>query len=325
VLAVIVATVASAAAPNLASWGVMQVVVNGASNLAFLVAFVAAVEEAPEGSRTYTLAIVGIASGLGFVLGAVLLPVADLRPGAWRGLYALSALGIFFLPAASRSLHETKRFSALVARRVRGRLSEVIDKRYGRRFAVLCITGFLLNSFFAPHTQFTNRYLSDERGFSGFGILLLRAVTQTLPALFAAYAGGQLAEARGRRPLARWGLILGASLNAMFFLFGGPALWLFFALGTVGIGLAGPSLSAFTTELFPTEVRGTAGAGLTITAVMGSATGLLLAGYLAEPLGSIGRSVAVMAIGPIIVATVLIRFLPEAKGMLLDDISPSEV
>ena len=163
------------------------------------------------------------------------------------------------------------------------------------------------------------------RGFSGFGILVVRAVAQAIPALFAAYAGGQLAEARGRRPLARWGLIMGASLNAMFFLFGGPALWLFFALGTVGIGLAGPSLSAFTTELFPTEVRGTAGAGLTITAVMGSATGLLLAGYLATPLGSIGRSVAVMAVGPIIVATVLIRFLPEARGMLLDDVSPSEV
>jgi putative MFS transporter len=323
-LGVTVCSVLSAAAPNLATWGAMQVVVNGASNLAFLVAFVAAVEEAPEASRTYTLAIVGIASGLGFVLGALLLPLADLHRQAWRGLYALSIFGLLFLPAVSRSLHETRRFTALVARHVRGRLTEVVDRRYGRRFAVMCVVGFLLNSFVAPHTQFTNRYLSEVRRFSGLGILILRAVAQAVPAFAGAYVGGRLAESRGRRPMARWGLLLGASMNALFFLVGGPALWVFFALGTIGLGLAGPSLSAFSAELFPTEVRGTAAAGLTIAAVTGSATGLLVAGYLAAPLHGIGHGVAVMAIGPLVVA-VLIRFLPEAKGRLLDEVSPSEV
>jgi MFS family permease len=98
------------------------------------------------------------------------------------------------------------------------------------------------------------------------------------------------------------GLVGGAVGIAGFFLFGGPVLWLMFAGGTIGLGLAGPALSAFSTELFPTEVRGTAGAGLAFTAVMGSATGLLVAGYLAAPLHSIGRGVAVTSIGPIIVA-----------------------
>ncbi len=323
---VLVATILSAAAPNLFAFGALQVFVNGGTNLAFGVAFIAAIEEAPEASRTYTLAIVGIAAGLGFVLGALLLPLADLAPGAWRGLYAGAALGLLFLPSISRNLSETKRYTALAARNApRGRVAEVVDRRYGGRFALLCLTGFLLNVFFAPQSQFTNRYLGEERGFSGLGILGLRALTQALPALAAAYIGGRLAESTGRRPIAVRGLIVGAFTTAAFFMFGGPALWLMLCLSTASTSLAGPSLAAFSTELFPTEVRGTAGAGLTMTAVLGSASGLLLAGYLSEPLGSIGYGVAVTSVAPLIVVLFLIKHLPEAKGVLLDDVSPSEV
>lgn len=323
---VLVTSAASAAAPSLAVWGFFQVLVNGATNLAFLVGFIAAVEEAPEGSRTYTIAIAGIGAGLGFVVGALLLPIADLHSDAWRILYAVSILGFLFLPSAARNLRETRRFEALVARNAeRGRVAEVVDERYGGRFVLLCITGFLLYVHFAPQSQLLNRYLGDERGFSGAGILLLRTITQACPALVAAYVGGRLADSKGRRPVARQGLILGAVATAALFVTGGPILWLMLALSTIGQAFAGPALSAFGTELFPTEVRGTAGAGLTIANVTGSATGLLLAGFLAEPLGSIGSAIAVTSIGPILVALFLIRYLPEAKGRLLDDVSPSEV
>ncbi len=323
---VCVSTVLSAAAPNLLTFGFAQVIVRGSVNLAFAIAFIAAVEEAPEGSRTYTIAIVGIASGLGFVLGALLLPLADIHAQAWRGLYALGGVGLFFLPNISRRLTETKRYEALVARNApRGRFSEVVDRTYGRRFALLCVAGFLLNLFLAPESQFTNRYLSDERGFSGLGILILRACTQAIPALAAAYIGGRLAESAGRRRVATQGLLLGSFGIAAFFLTGGPVLWLMLALGTIGQSISGPALSAFGTELFPTEVRGTAGAGLTVTSVLGSAAGLLIVGYLAEPLGSVGRALALTAIAPVIVAVFMIKRLPEAKGLLLDDVSPSEV
>jgi MFS family permease len=196
---------------------------------------------------------------------------------------------------------------------------------YGGRFVLLCVTGFLIYAHIAPQSQLLNRYLGDERGFSGAGILGLRTVTQAVPALVAAYIGGRLAESRGRRPVARQGLLLGAFGTAIMFLTGGPILWVMLTLGTIGQSFAGPSLSAFGTELFPTEVRGTAGAGLTIASVTGSATGLLVAGFLAEPLGSIGTAIAVTSVGPVIVAVMLVRYLPEARGRLLDDVSPSEV
>lgn len=321
-----VATALTALAPNLLTFGALQLIVRGVVNLAFAVAFIAAVEEAPEGSRTYTVAIVGIASGLGFVAGVCLLPLADLAPDAWRLLYGLGIVGLPFLPSISRQLTETRRFEALVARRApRGRMREVVDRRYGARFALLCLTGLLVNIFFAPQSQFTNRYLGDERGFSGLDILVLRAVTQAVPAFAAAYIGGRLAETWGRRPTTRRGLIVAALAFAAFFSFGGPLLWVTLALATAAESLAGPALSAFGAEMFPTEVRGTANAGLLLTGVVGSALGLLTVGYLAEPLGSVGTAMTLTSIAPLFVAFFLIRRLPEAKGRLLDDVSPSEV
>lgn len=321
-----ISTALTAAAPNLATFAVLQTLVRGGVNLAFAVAFIAAVEEAPEGSRTYTIAIVGIASGLGFAAGSVLLPVADVAADAWRWLYAIGIVGLAFVPSVSRTLTETKRFDALVARNApRGRVREVVDRRYGNRFLLLCLTGFLTAVFFAPQSQFTNRYLGDERNFSGLDILVLRAVTQALPALAATYIGGRLAESSGRRPIAFWGLLVTAFGGAAYFSLGGPLLWATLAIATAAEGLAGPALSAFGTELFPTEVRGTAGAGITVASVLGSATGLLLVGYLADPLGSVGYAAAVTAIAPLIVAVFLVGRLPEAKGKLLDDVSPSEV
>jgi MFS family permease len=321
------ATALTALAPDLFTFGVLQTVVRGATTLAFGIAVIAAVEDAPEAARTYTIAIVGIASGLGFVLGVVLLPIADLAIDAWRTLFALGLVGLLFLPRISRTLTESTRFESLARRTAeRGRLREVVDRRYGGRFALMCAVGFLLNVFFAPQSQFMNRYLGAERGFSGFGILVLRAVTQSIPAFAAAYIGGRLAESAGRRNTARIGLIVGAAMTALFFLTGGPLLWIGLAVSTAGLAASGPAISAFGTELFPTEVRGTAGAGLTIAGVTGSAVGLVTVGFLAEgPLGSVGKAVAVTAISPVIVALLLIRRLPEARGQLLDDLSPSEV
>ena len=323
---VLAASALTGAAPTLQVFGALQLVVSGSTNLAYVIAYIVAVEEAPEGSRTYTLAIITIAAGLGFAVGAILLPIADVGTDAWRVLYAAGALGLLTLPGIQRRLTETRRFEALTARHAQtGRVGEVVDQRYGGRFVLMCATGFLLNVFLAPTSQFFNRYLGDERAFSGSGILLLRAITQTASALGATYIGGKLAETSGRKPSAIQGLLVGGIASAAFFLVGGPPLWITLAIGTAALSFSGPALTAFTTELFPTEVRGTAGAGLMITSIVGSAVGLLLVGYLADPLGSIGKALALTSIAPLFVAVFFIRHLPEAKGRLLDDVSPTEV
>ncbi|HVL81670.1 MAG TPA: MFS transporter [Actinomycetota bacterium] len=320
------ASLASAVAPSVLVLGVMQVLVRGSVNLTSIVCFIAATEEAPEGGRAWTLAVTGLAGSFGFVLGAALLPVTDLAPWAWRLLFAVGGLGLFFLPGISRRLGETRRYVEIAARtQRRGRVREVVDPIYGGRFLLLAGAAFLLNLFFAPSSQFTNRYLANERGFSGTGITLLRAVTQSIPALVAVYVGGRLAESRGRRPAAIGGVVVMSVTTAGFFLLGGPVLWAMLLASTAAAALAGPSLAAFNTELFPTEVRGTAGAALLVFGVAGSVVGLVAAGALSDPLGGIGPAVALTAAAPLLAAVALFPRLPEARGRELDEISPPEV
>jgi MFS family permease len=319
------ASAASAVAPGLVTFTMLQVIVRGCYQLAAVVGYIAVTEEAPEGSRAFLLAIAGMASGAGFALGAGLLPIADLTESAWRFLFVLAGLGLLLLPSLSRRLVETDRYAAISERARRARAKELVDPLYGGRFAVVGAVVFMLGFFGVPSLQFTNRYLQDDRGFSGIGIFVLRAITQALPSLFAIIAGGRLAESRGRKPVAARATFVLALATAAFFLWGGASLWIAMLVATVAGAMSGPSLTAFNTELFPTEVRGRAGAALLATGVVGAVSGLLFVGYLSDPLGGVGNAIALTCVVPLIVSLFLIPRLPEGRGRALDELSPPEV
>ncbi|MGH2728148.1 MAG: MFS transporter [Actinomycetota bacterium] len=311
--------------PNLATFSLMQVFVRGFVQLAGIVGYIIVMEEAPEGSRAFMLAVAGMASGAGFAVGAGLLPLADVNGNAWRLMFLAAGLGLLLIPGIARRLPESGRYVALSARAATGRVRELVDPIYGGRFFVAAAIGFLLGFFGSPSLQWTNDYLSDVRGYSGAGITLLRGVTQGFPALLAIVAGGRLAESSGRLVVASRATLALGVMTLVFFLTGGPILWMAMLLATIAGAMSGPALTAFNTELFPTEVRGRAGAVLLAVSVVGAAAGLLLVGYLADPLGDVGKAVAITCIAPIIVAVVLIPRLPEARGRALDEISPPEV
>ncbi|MGH2793052.1 MAG: MFS transporter [Actinomycetota bacterium] len=324
-IGVCVSSAISALAPNLVTFGVAQVFVRGFVQLAGIIGFVAVTEEAPEGSRAFLLAIAGMASGAGFALGAGLLPLADKAGGAWRLMFLIAALGLMLVPGIARQLPETDRYTEISGRLGAARARELIDPRYGGRFFIAAAIGFLLGFFGSPSLQFTNRYLSNVRGYSGIGIFFLRSVTQGVPALLGIILGGKLAESRGRLVIASRATLALGVMSVVFFLTGGAPLWISMLVATVAGAMSGPALTAFNTELFPTEVRGRAGAILLTVSVIGAVAGLLFVGYMAEPLGDVGKAVAITCIAPIIVAVVLIPRLPEARGKRLDEISPPEV
>ncbi len=321
---VCVANAVAAAAPNLAVFTVGQVLMRGFVNTALTVATVAAIEEAPEGARAYSLALLGLAGGFGYAFGVALLPVADLGAETWRVSFALSAASVVFLPGFARHLAETTRYLALAARGgERGRIGEVFDERYGERFGVLVVATFLFGLFSASSSQFTNRYLARDRGFSGFDITVLRAVTQGVPGIAGIVVGGRLAETRGRRPVSAVALFLGTVAQMAFFLVGGPGMWGLSAAAILLAGAAAPALGAFSGELFPTEIRGTANAFLLVAGVAGSAIGLVIAGTLSDTWG-LGPAIAVLGI-PSLVACALLLRLPEPASHTLEEVSPSEV
>ncbi|MGH9000580.1 MAG: MFS transporter, partial [Acidimicrobiia bacterium] len=319
------ANAVAALAPNLTVFTIGQVLMRGFVNTAITVATVTAIEGAPEGARAYSLSLLGLAGGAGYAIGVLLLPLADLGPEAWRISFAISALSVVLLYSFSTHLAETERYRDLEARGAkRGRVGEVFDASYGGRFGLLVLAGFLFAIFAAPSSQFANEYLKDERGFSAFDITAFRAITQGVPGVVGLIIGGRLAESRGRRPVAAWFVFGGAAAQIVFLLTGGVSLWLASVASIVLGGIAAPAFGAFSGELFPTEIRGTANGMLLVAGVMGSAVGLVAAGTLSNGWG-LGPSVALMGIPSLVAAALLVPRLPEPAARPLDEVSPSEV
>jgi len=320
------ANAASAAAPTFVFFTIAQTLTRAFWNAVIVVASIAVIENAPEGARAYASMMLGIAAGAGLALSVILLPVADLGSDGWRLAFAVSGASIILVPMLWRSLPESRRYEVLAERTERrGRFREVFDRKYGRRFALLAVAAFLTNVFSAPSSQLTNRYLIDVHGFSNTGVAVLRAVTNGLPALIGLVIGGRLAETRGRRPVAVIALFSATSLQIVFFLTGGLWLWSASTFAIIAAGSATLAVGTLDAELFPTEVRGTSNALLLVCYLGGSATGLALAGGLSDPLGGIGRSIALCGIAPLVAALLVLPRLPETAHSALDDISPSEV
>ncbi len=323
---VCVANAVSALAPGFAIFTAAQLFTRAFVSATLVVAAIAVIEEAPDGARAWSLAMLALAGGAGFAIAVVLLPLSDIGTQGWRAAFGLSALAILVRPRLGRALDETRRYRALAARKVaRGRLGELFARTYGWRFVLVALAAFLTNLFSAPSAQLTNRFLTDEHGFSNLTIAAFRAVTTGVPGFLGIVIAGWLAETRGRRPVGIIALAGASALQMAFFLGSGATLWITSTLAIVAAACAGLALGAFGTELFPTEVRGTSNALLLVCGVAGSATGLLLATNLDTVVGGLGPAIALCGIAPVIAAFLVLPWLPEPAHHPLDEVSPSEV
>jgi MFS family permease len=323
---VCVTNMISALAPGFVVFTGAQVLTRAFANASIVVAGIAAVEEAPDGARAYAVSMLALAYGAGFAIAVVLLPITDLAAQSWRIVFAISALSIVLLPRLARSLQETSRYTDLARRtKRRGQIREVFARAYGHRFALLALAAFLTNFFSAPSAQLTNRFLTDEHGFSNTAIAVFRGVTNGLPGLVGIVIAARLAETRGRRPVAIVALALATLFQMAFFLGSGIVLWLASTFAIVAASCAAIVLVAFDTELFPTEVRGTSNALLLVCAVLGSASGLLLATNIDDVVGGLGPAIAICGIASLLAAIFVLPWLPEPADRTLDEVSPSEV
>ena len=315
----------SSVAPNLVAFTSAQVLQRGLVGTTGTVAFLAVVEEAPEGARAYAASMLALAGGFGFSFSVVMLPLGDLGSWGWRIPFALGGATILLAPAIARQLGETARYTALAARTnvARGRVGDVLD-RYGRRFILLGLVAFLTGMFSGPSSSFTNKYLTDVRGFTNTDIAAFRTVTTAIPGIVGVLVGGRLAEVRGRRPVAAIALALATGSQMIFFLAGGVSLWVMSAVSIFMAGAGGIALGTIDAELFPTEVRSTSNAMLYVLGVLGSATGLVLAGALSHNPHDLGRAVALTGIGSLLVAIFVVPLLPESAARALDDVSPTQ-
>jgi MFS family permease len=314
----------SAVAPTLGVLTAAQVLQRGMFITAITVAGIAVIEEAPEGARAYSASMLALAGGLGFSVAVLALPLADVADWGWRLPFALGAAAILLAPGIARHLAETTRYTALAAHSdvVRGSVRDVLTL-HRRRFVLLGLAAFLTNVFSAPSSQWMNKYLTDDRGFSNSGVAGFRAATTAIPGLIGLILGGRIAETRGRRPVAAIALAIATVTQVAFFTLGGQVIWWMSAISVLASGAGGIALGTLDAELFPTEVRSTSNAMLSIVAVLGSILGFVIAGSLSDPLDGLGRAIAVTGIASFVAAVFVVPRLPESAARNLDDVSPS--
>jgi MFS family permease len=315
----IAATAAGALAPSLLALGATQVVARGANTALRLVVVVLAAEELPKGSRAYGLSLLSMAAGLGAGITVWFLPLADISEQGWRLVYLVPVLATPLLVVAYRRLPESRRYAPPAERRG-GRTPASVRRG---RLVLLGTTFFLTAVFATPASQLQNAYLKDDRGFTGAGITLLTLVTAT-PAAISVLVGGRLADTYGRRIIAVVGLVGSTGFVILHFGTAGLFLWLGAFLGLLFGGLTVPSLGTYSPELFSTRGRGTGTALVHVAGVVGSVTGLLVVGILADRTSFV-VAFGVAAVAPLLAALLVLTRYPETARMELEEINPEDV
>jgi MFS family permease len=96
------------------------------------------------------------------------------------------------------------------------------------------------------------------------------------------------------------------------------------SLGASIVGGASlPALGVYGPELFPTGVRAKANGVLVVAGVLGSSIGLLVAGWLSDR-WSLGPALALLAVGPALLAALVVLRYPETARLELEDLNPED-
>lgn len=309
------ASFAGALAPSLWVLGGTQTVARAFSTALALLIGVMAAEEMPAGGRAYAASVLAMTAALGGGLAVILVSFADTAPWAWRIVYVVPVLLLPGYLAIARRLPESRRFL-----RPHGRATL---RGHRGRLALLMASGFFGLVFLAPVSQFQNDFLKDEHAFTAPMLALFTLATNT-PGGIGIVIGGRLADVRGRRMVGAIGTLGGAALLAIGYQTSGALLWVTFAVGTVVAAVTVPALGVYGPELFPTALRGKANGLITLGSVAGSSVGLVIAGRLADHYGRMGPGIALLAIGPLVVALLVLALYPETAHLELEELNPED-
>ena len=304
-----------ALSPNLVVLGLTQTVSRGFATALALLIGVMAVEEMPKGARAYAAGLITMTSALGAGISLWILPIADLDERAWRILYLVPLAALPLIRVVARGLPESVRF-------VRRHASVALEGHWGR-LILLCSTAFLGALFLAPASQFQNTFLRDEHGFTAAQLTIFTILTTT-PAGLAIVVGGKAAETHGRRMIGAIGAAGGGMLGALGFWLSGVPMWFAWLFGTMVAALTVPALTVYPSELFPTSLRSKANGIITVVGLLGSGTGLILAGVLADTFDRFAPGMTILAAGPVLMAVLILVFYPETAQRELEEINPED-
>lgn len=276
-------------------------------------AIVVLAEEIKPEIRSYSIGIYAMFGSLGTGLGLLLRPIAATGTDSWRLIFALSALPLLAAPFLAMRLRESR---AYVQRTTRPGIGAVARAPHGRRFWPMAGLAFSLSAFTAPAANLALVRLESDLGWSAATASLLLALTSAPGVAIGVLAGGRLSDIVGRKPTEAVSIFVGVAGGiAFYFLEAGWLMGLGIFVSTVGAFAFGPAFGSHRSELFPTEIRSTATAWIVNASIFGGLVGFAAGRFVVDAWG-VPTTIAVLG-GVLIVASSLIRLLPETKGLHL--------
>lgn len=250
---------------------------------------------------------------------------------AWRSLYALGLLPLAVILFLRLGMRETRRFEAAKARAASApkrtwaelfhEASLPWHREYRKRTAIVALLWNCVYLVTGASTVFYVIYAREHLQLTPY---------QVGDIVFWGYAGGVvgnfvsgwLIDRIGRKYTCAGAFIWGAV--SIYMLYHVEAVWAQYTWMILTVFSFAGGYSAthvYASELFPTEIRAT-GYGWT-TNLAGRVTEVLVPlviGLLIAPLGGIPQAIALVAIGPILGAILVLRYAPETRGLTLEQI-----
>jgi len=298
----------------------------------FAVAIIMISEEFVDSARGRGVAMLHMVGLLGVVAGGELYGyMADSRFG-WRGMYFIGIVPLLLVAVMRRNLRETRRFVRLEAEAAPresfdplGTIANALAAFrgvYRRRLLLIATLWNSVGLVGAPAVTFFSLYAKRDRHWTSPQIGHAIVIAYLLGTLGHAATGWML-DRFGRRPTACLTYVVGAfSILALFQTTAHGAMTLAFCMTVFAFQGSRTATATYSAELFPTEIRASA-YGLTVQ-VFGQVAGLFtpyIVGSMSHAVGGLGNAVAIVSVGPLIGALVVLTLAPETRGRSLEDLA----
>ena len=329
-----IASFLSALSPNVWVFAVLQLFARIFLIGEWVVSMMYAAEEFPAAKRGLMIGLIQGWSALGSVACAGLAPqlIENIPDGwGWRSVYLIGTVPLVLLAVGRRGLKESARF---VQAQAEGKGEDgarsffyIFSTPYRKRvlqlaviwgLTYLCTTTAVLfwKEYALAGGDAVGPHLSETQA----GNTVMIGAVIAMPLVFLA---GKIIDWLGRRvgAVVIFTILIVSSIGAYTVTEQGVLMVLSVAGAIFGLSAVLPVLNAYSTELFPTELRGYAFAWA--NNILGRVTYVVtpvIVGYAAEDFGW-GPSVAVTAIGPAIALVLILTLLPETKGRSLEETS----
>lgn len=313
------ATFGTAFAPDIYTFAAFQLVARTFLVAEWATSMVFAAEEFPAERRGMVIGVISAFSSLGAILCAGIVPFLLQAPWGWRTVYLTAIIPLVLLAYARRNLRESQRFAETAETAEKRSIFHIWHTPYRKRLLQMSLIWGLTYVCTNTAVVFWKDFAVNERGLSDGQVAqtITIAAIVSVPLIF--YAG-KLCDAIGRKPGAL--VIFTLSAAGVYLSYTLHGQWpLTIALTFTVFGVAGvlPVLNTFTTELFPTHLRGDAFAwSNNLIGRIGYVMAPAIIGSIAQDSGW-GPSIAATAFLPIVAVILIWIMLPETKSLELEE------